>query len=178
MIRVQILDVAENSSLLSMLWIRHLEEGVSAAHQVKAGSRGGQNDFVEAGDSPVDVVREGEFGIGHTEEGVEIGTAEIGVDHDDSLSPLGENNAQIGGEDRFADAALTAADRPDPRAVFVQVIVENVDHCSQHGPHSRRVKWLRARSPKGWYHLGRDVRAFRSVYRTVNELRGTVLEQV
>ena len=147
MIRSQLPDVTQHPALLSVFRVGHLEQSMGAADKVKAGNGGVQDDVVEAGNSTVDVVGEGELGIGHTEDGVKIGAAEIGIDHDDSFAAFGEHHAEVGGEHRFADATLTSADRPDPRTVVAQITVENVDHCSQQGGRGRHKNQLRARAP-------------------------------
>ncbi len=131
---------------------------MGAADQVETRDRGAQDDVVEVGNPPVDVVGEGELGIGHTEEGVEVGAAEIGIDDDDSLTALGEHHAEVGGEDRFADTALTSADRPDPRTVVAQIVVKNVDHVRS-GTTAASHRPAPSTPSTGCYHLERDVGA-------------------
>ncbi len=177
MICIELLDVTEDSALLSVFRVGHLEQRIGAADQVEARDRGAQDDVVEVGNSPVEIVRKGEFRIGHAEEGVEVGAAEIGINNDDSLAALGEDHTEVCGEDRFAHTALTSADRPDPRTIVVQIIVKNVDHCCSLTV-AAEIEPAPSTPLNGCYHLKRDVAASFSVYRAVNTLRGTDLEQV
>src|SRR6185295_20108802 len=48
------------------------------------------------------------------EDDVEVGEAEVGVEHEHALAALGERRRQVGRDEGLADAALAAGDREDP----------------------------------------------------------------
>ena len=64
-------------------------------------------------DALVEEVAERHRGPLDADEGVQVGAAEVGVDEDDLLAELRQVDAEVGGEQRLADAALAAADGDD-----------------------------------------------------------------
>ena len=76
------------------------------------------------------------------DEGVQVGAAEIGVDEDDALAELREVDAEVGGEQRLADAAFAAADGDDAAQALGRLAVRM----------RRRLRRLRLVGVVGFHH--------------------------
>jgi hypothetical protein len=90
-----------------------LEQGACAADQPQLLGVGGHHDLVEAGDPAGEEVGQSQRWVGDAEEGVEVRPAEIGVHQHHPRAAPGEEDGEVGGDHRLADAPLAAADGPD-----------------------------------------------------------------
>ena len=71
--------------------------------------------FVERGTAGEHVVQRDPGG--QVQHHVEVGQAQVGIEHQHALAGTGQRGGQVGGHEGLADAALAAGDRRDARAV-------------------------------------------------------------
>ena len=84
-----------------------------ARDQAEPVDRGLDDAVLDARHALVEEVAERHLGPLDADEGVQVGAAEIGVDEHHALAELRQVDAEVGGEQRLADAALAAADGDD-----------------------------------------------------------------
>ena len=100
-----------------MAEIRHLELGLIAAHEPEVGYRGLDHHVREGGHLAGQEVRQGVAGPSDTEQRMEVGAAEVGVDDDAPASARGEGRREVRADEGLPDPALPAAYRQDARSV-------------------------------------------------------------
>ncbi len=110
---VDLADTVQQASFLKVLQVRGREVVVGPTDEPEIVDTSIDDDVVDAIYPFVDEVGQRSFGSRQSETGMEIRSAEIGVDHNDSLAALGKANAKTRRDQALSNAAFATADRDD-----------------------------------------------------------------